>query len=261
MEILIVDDEAAELRNMENVLRNVLPGANLSSVRSAAEALSLAGEKVFDVAFLDIEMPGMDGLTLAKELINRFPLINIIMLSAYPQYALDAHKLFVSGYLLKPAMETEVEEVLRNLRHPVNDERKGLYVRCFGNFEVFYDGEIVRFGRRQAKEMLAYLIDRKGAGVTGEELRAVLWEDAADYSERQRDYLHKIWYELRNTLTDLGYGDAVCHARNLYAVDMSKIPCDYYEALEQGGGRLVGYQGEYMTQYSWAEESDVRREI
>ena len=97
MDILIVDDEAAELRNMENVLRNVLPGVSLSLVRSAAEALSLAEEKVFDVAFLDIEMPGMDGLTLAKELINRFPLINIIMLTAYPQYALDAHKLFVSG--------------------------------------------------------------------------------------------------------------------------------------------------------------------
>ena len=259
MDILIVDDEAAERKNAESVLKNVNPDARLYLAGSAAEALALAKDKSFDIAFLDIEMPGKDGLTLAKELVEMYPMINIIMLTAYPQYALEAHKLFVSGYLLKPAMEAEVEEVLRNLRHPVTDKRKGLFVRCFGNFEVFFDGEIVKFGRRQAKEMLAYLIDRKGAGVTGDELRAVLWEDAADHSERQRDYLHKIWYELRNTLNGLGCEGAVYHARNLYAVDMSKIPCDYFEALEQAGGRLSGYRGEYMTQYSWAVESEVWR--
>lgn len=264
MNILIVDDEAAERRNLENVLTNVRKNmegtGEIFSAANAAETLQLVEKERIDTAFLDIEMPGKDGLTLAKELLEKYPMMNIIMMTAYPEYALEAHKLYVSGYLLKPAMEDEVEEALRNLRHPVKDFRKGLYVRCFGNFEVFYNGEIVKFGRRQAKEMLAYLIDRRGAGVTGEELRAVLWEDAADYSDRQRDYLHKIWYDLRNTLTNLGCGDAIIHMRNTYAVDTSKIPCDYYEALEKGGGVLVGYTGEYMTQYSWAEESDVPRD-
>ena len=260
MNILIVDDEAAARKNLINVLESVTPQAEITAVGNAALAMEKISEKSFDIAFLDIEMPGKNGLELAEEIKRSSPLTNIVMVTAYDHYAIDAFRLFVSGYILKPATEDEVEKALKNLRRPVNLVPKGLYLQCFGNFEVFYNGRIVRFRRRRAKEMLAYLVDRRGAGVTGEELRAILWEDEAEDTEKQRDYMQKIWHNLRDTLKDLGCEDAVNHSRNLYAVNVDKVRCDYYEALERSGGHMGPYPGEYMNQYSWAEFSEIRSE-
>ena len=259
MNILIVDDEAAARRNLTNVLASVVPQAELTAVGNAASALDQIREKNFDIAFLDIEMPGKSGLELAEELREIAPLTNIVMVTAYDQYAIDAFRLFVSGYILKPATEEEVAKVLKNLRRPVDTSPQGLYLQCFGNFEVFFNGEIVHFRRRRAKEMLAYLVDRRGAGVTGEELRAILWEDEADDTEKQRDYMQKIWHNLRDTLKNLGCEDVVTHSRNLYAVNVTRLRCDYYDALERNGGKIDAYLGEYMNQYSWAEYSEIRR--
>lgn len=258
MNILVVDDEVAARRNMVKVLENVVTDAEIACAVNATEALEQCKNTTYDVAFLDIEMPGKNGIDLAKELKESSPLTNIVIVTAYDQYAVEAFRLFASGYILKPATEEEVEEVIRNLRRPVDTSPKGLYVQCFGNFEVFYNGRIVHFGRSQAKEMLAYLIDRRGAGVTGEQLRAVLWEDEAEDTERQRDYMYRIWYDLRNTLKSLNCGNAVQHTRNIYAVDVTKIRCDYYDALERTSGKMLEYTGEYMAQYSWAEKSDFR---
>ena len=258
MNILIVDDEAAERKNLINVLKNVVPHAEVTAVGNATAAVDQIAESNYDIAFLDVEMPGRNGIQLAKEIVEMSPQTNIVMVTAYDRYAIEAHRLFVSGYILKPAMEDEVDKVIKNLRRPVDTLPKGLYLRCFGNFEVFYNGNIVHFHRKRAKEMLAYLVDRRGAGVTGKELRAVLWEDAAEDSERQRDYMQKIWYDLRNTLAELGYDDVVTHSGNVFAVNVPNVKCDYYDAMARKGGKISGYTGEYMSQYSWAEDSDIR---
>ncbi|MBQ9512791.1 MAG: response regulator, partial [Lachnospiraceae bacterium] len=100
MKVLIVDDEAAVAEDLATVLKKVLSYAVIKSAFSASTALQMVRKEAFDVALLDIRMPDKDGLALAKEIKEIRPLINIIMVTAYPEYALEAHKLFVSGYLL-----------------------------------------------------------------------------------------------------------------------------------------------------------------
>lgn len=73
----------------------------------------------FDVAFLDIEMPGMSGIELAKKLKDIKPYLNIIFVTAYTDYALEVHSLYVSGYLLKPIKKEDVVTALDNLRNPI----------------------------------------------------------------------------------------------------------------------------------------------
>ena len=98
MKILIVDDERTALRDLERALRKVVPEAEISMADEVDMAVALCREQAFDVAFLDILMPEKDGLNLAREMKQIRPIMNIVMVTAYPQYALDAMKLYVSDY-------------------------------------------------------------------------------------------------------------------------------------------------------------------
>jgi len=250
MRILIVDDEKNSVRDLELSLREIVPGAEIETASSSDTALEIFRGGEFDVAFLDVNMPVKDGLDIAKEMISLHPTINIIMVTGYPQYALDAVKLYVCDYIVKPALPEDLSRALAHLRYPVAGARKGLYVRCFGSFEVFYDGEPIHFRRAKAKELFAYLIDRSGSTATNAEIRAVLWEDKAADIEKQRKYFAQIVYELRTKLDGLGLSDIFLQSRDAYSVVPDRISCDYYDAL--GSNEMDEYKGEYMTQYNWA---------
>ena len=235
------------------VLHTAAPEAEVETADESEKAIDACRKQDFDVAFLDISMPDEDGLTLAKKIRNLCPMVNIVMVTAYPQYALDAIRLYVSDYILKPARRGDVQRALANLRNPVREERRGLFVQCFGSFEVFYDGEPVKFGRSKAKELFAYLIDRRGASASNAELRAILWRDEVSDSEKQRKYFALIVHELRSRLEKLGCGGIFVQRRDSYAVVPDRIPCDYYLALERDARSPGNYLGEYMSQYAWAE--------
>lgn len=252
MRILIVDDERAAATDLATVLKSVVQHADVDIAQSAAQAEALTLEQVYDVAFLDIEMPLKSGMELAHEFSEKFPKMNLVMLTAYPEYALEAHQIFVSGYLLKPAMEEDVRGVLAHLRYPVLDYENGLYVRCFGNFEVFYNGNIVTFKRNKAKEMLAYLIDRRGSSATNIELRNVLFGDDGRDAHKVRDHFHHIAADLRDTFKSIGCEDVLAWEHNSYAVRPDRIPCDFFRALSLDPHSISRFGTEYMSQYPWA---------
>ena len=118
-----------------------------------------------DVAFLDIQTGGMSGLELALELKRLQPGVHIIFVTGFSQYAVDAFAMHASGYLLKPATE---EAVLRELTFLYQEREASARVRVktFGGFDVYVDGEPLRFGRAKSKELFAYLVDRRGSSVT-----------------------------------------------------------------------------------------------
>jgi two-component SAPR family response regulator len=252
VKILLVDDEESALRDLSRLMSTAVSDAEIQATDQVDNAIELCRETDFDVAFLDINMPGSDGLTLAKKLKRLRPMINIVIVSAYPEYAMDALKIYVSDYILKPALPKDIKQALGNLRNPVKSTQRGLYVQCFGNFEAFFDGKPLHFGRTKVKELFAYLIDRRGASSTNAELRAILWQDGVNDSKKQRKYFAQIVFELIGKLEELGLSDILVHRRDSYAFIPEKISCDYYLALKQDPEALSRYEGEYMSQYEWA---------
>ena len=252
MRILVVDDEVMVLEETRNTIETVCRKAEVVIAGNWRYALKLAEEKPVDVAFLDIEMPGMNGLELSQKLKKINPDTNIIFVTAYSEYALDAFSMYASGYLMKPILEKDVELALQNLRRPVSCDDGRLKVQCFGNFEVFYENRPVPFARAKAKEIFAYLVDLKGASANTGELCAVLWEDSTEI-ERNRHYLRNLITDIRKALHGCHAEDVFISKRNQFAVDVRKFDCDYYEFLRGDTSEINHYRGEYMKQYSWAE--------
>ena len=205
-----------------------------------------------DAAFLNLEMPGMNGLALTRMIQKLQPRCNIIVVTEHPEYALEALQIFVSGFLLKPANEADVRNVLEHLRYPPENAPVGIKIQCFGNFEIFVGGRALAFKRSKSKELLAYLVDRNGATCTNGEMLAVLWEDKPDTASLH-SHLRNLIFDLSHTLEDAGVTGLLIRGRSTLALDTSKVDCDYYNFLRGSRSATNFYRGEYMTQYSWAE--------
>ena len=102
MNILIVDDEKLIVDDLMHEVKEIVPGASIDGMTNSVGALERAREKEYDVALIDIDMPDMDGLTLARRLIAFSPAINIIFITGYGEYAIEAHELYCSAFLVKP---------------------------------------------------------------------------------------------------------------------------------------------------------------
>lgn len=165
----------------------------------------------------------------------------------------------MSGYVTKPATREKILIELEDLKHPIFITRQNtLTARCFGNFEVYVNGEILEFERGKTKELLAYLIDRRGSSVTSGELRAVLWEDDNMSDSNTRSYLSKLKKDLVSTLNKAGVKDVFVESGiGKYSVNPEKICCDYYDYLNDKPEGIRAYNGEYMSQYSWGEFNNI----
>ncbi len=96
---LIIDDEQPAINIIISYLKN-LPHLNLvATTTSSVEGLTLINKAGIDLVFLDIQMPNITGIELIKAINGK---CKIIIISAYPEYALDGFELEVIDYLLKP---------------------------------------------------------------------------------------------------------------------------------------------------------------
>ena len=249
VKVLVVDDEKVIREGAVRVIEQCLPGAEIVQCESPEGAISETENRKFDIAFLDIQMPGMTGVELAKRIKKISPDTNIIFSTAYTEYAGEAFQVHASGYITKPLTVEKVSLELENLRHPIEDDDRGLRVQAFGNFEVFYNGEPLRFKYTKTKELLAYLVDRNCAVVDIGEIRSTLWDDDEDRSS----YIKQLRQELVDTLKSVGANDAVVIMRGGIGILPSKVKCDFFDYLAGEPKGINSYHGEYMQQYSWAE--------
>ena len=253
MKIIVVDNEKIASDGMVHLLKRIRPEDETIGFTEAEKALVFYTAAPGDVAVLDIEMPVINGIELAKRFKEINPAVNIIFTTGYSEYALEAIELHASGYLMKPVTEAKLKKEFENLRYTVKAAHSGgLRVRAFGNFEVFVDEVPLHFKYTKAKELLAYLVDRRGALCSNAELIAALWDEEED-QKKKISYLKNIRKDLQQTLAANGYDDVIVHQRGMTGIMPRRINCDYFDWIHGEKNALSIYRGEYMTQYSWAE--------
>jgi two-component SAPR family response regulator len=259
MLIFAIDDEPKMCRLLQKTIQEAAPHSEVRAYSDGLQAIEAIETQGLEptVIFSDIIMPELDGLELAVRLKTAAPDSRLVFVTGFTEYALKAYQLHASGYILKPPETERIREELEQLKkkNPLvsckaADER--LQVRCFGHFEVFWQGKPLAFGRQQTKELLAFLIDRCGSYCSSEEIIAGIWEDVQDL-KAAKHRLRNLTYDLRKTLADVGFGGVLLHRRNQLAILTEKLDCDYYRMLDGDMEAVNAFRGEYMAQYSWAE--------
>jgi len=253
MNIIAVDDEYLTLIDLEFAIKEAAPEASVLSFESPTAAAKFGSENHIDVAYLDVNMPGLNGIELAKKLKETNPQINIIFSTGYEEYAKEAFSVQASDYLTKPITAEAVKNSLNHLRTPIEEvPHIKLRVQCFGNFDVFTANGILYFGRQKAKELLAYLIHKGGTSCTIKEICAVIFEKSENPASLERQLQTQI-SAMMKTLKEAGVEDVIVKNRNNISIDVDKVDCDYYRFLGNDPAAKNLYMGEYMTNYEWAE--------
>jgi len=271
MNVICADDERLALELLTSVVKTLLPDANVSGFQTGKSCVDYAQKNKCQIAFLDINLGQTNGIELAYKLKVINPRINIIFVTGYDEYYREAFELHASGYVLKPVTKEAIEKEIQALRIPLEEEEEievlpdmteevqqksqntqKLVIKTFGNFELFYNGQIVKFKRSKSKELLAYLVDRKGAAIQTKELVSILWEDETS-NHNTRSQLQNLSSDIRATFKELGIEEAFIKGFNSYAINLDLVDCDYYKFLAGDVPAINSFMGEYMNNYSWGE--------
>jgi DNA-binding NtrC family response regulator len=122
--VMLVDDEKDFVEMLSLRLEEI--GERVTSAYSGRECLRMLEKKEIDVVILDILMPGMDGIATLKEIKNKHPLVEVIMLTGHgtTENAVDGMKLGAFDYLLKPARFEELTAKLESARQRKDEQEE-----------------------------------------------------------------------------------------------------------------------------------------
>lgn len=228
MRAIVVDDEPLIAEHIERLLAEA--GIEVAGCCSNPwEALELIKLLRPDVLFLDIEMPEMSGLEIAEK-VNADNLdAEVVFITAFNQYAIDAFRVNALDYLLKPLMEEDLHRVLekvrkrRNQRVPVAGKRgdRSVSVSFFGSFSVYVgdDPEPIRWVTSRCAELLAYMLLQQGEKeATKWQLFDALWNDKS--MEKADINLRSTVSRVNKTLRDMQTGMALVSVRNGYRLTL-----------------------------------------
>lgn len=121
MKILVVDDHPLIVEDIIDELKGIVPDAEVTGTSNSLDVKDLCDIHHFDVIFMDIDMPGINGLDLANSILQKYPRTNIIYVTGHEKYALDSYKTWASAFLVKPVSTGRLQEAMNNLRFPVSD--------------------------------------------------------------------------------------------------------------------------------------------
>ena len=236
MHILIFNKDNEEIKN---VLDNIYENQVCLIANSESEAREIIDEKQISLAFINID--SKKEIELAKRIIKKNPVANIIFISETKDFAYDAFEIYASGYIIKPITKEKIT---------INGiDKKRVEVQCFGKFDIFVDGKSVRFSRAKSKELLAYLVDRNGAMCNSEEILSILWQDKKP-TKSLKQQLRNLIYDLNQSLKKVDAQNIIIRQNDLIGINKEQVKCDYYDFQKGEPKALHNFRGEYMSQYS-----------
>lgn len=272
---IVMDDEPLALINMEKKLKEFNSIEVVRSFTTVKDLLAVGPTLDFQVAFLDIEMPGMNGLEIAQLLKEWDKNIYIVFVTAYRDYAVQAFEIHSLDYLLKPISKARLETTINRIQELLHLENKpnpievrnkpALTIQCFGGFVVLHNDKAVHWRTLKTKELFAFLLSNLNSHVPRDTIIEALWADTE--CKKARVQLHTTVSYLRTTLSTLGYSEVIQYANGCYILQLEDFQCDAHDLehilngktetgkidVERAEALVQNYQGEFMTSldYPW----------
>ncbi|RIX52078.1 response regulator [Paenibacillus nanensis] len=280
---LLIDDEEIALDVMEILLEQIGDVTIAGKYQRVSEAIAQAAELKPDIIFLDIEMPGMNGLDAGKQLFEQCPSADLVYVTAYHQYAVEAFESNAIGYLLKPVTGEQLANTLaryKTLRareairlkepaplenngyRPTAARKRNLRLHVMGSLELYdREGKAVTWRTQKTKELFACLWCFHDAPFTRFQIIDRLWPEIE--LDRAQALFHTTLYNLRSMLKAEGFPDMVMFENGRYWMQTGRIDSDIERLREimrhtdksAADEALALYRGDLleMEYYQWAD--------
>ena len=272
---IIVDNEKPAINVLKILLERTKQVTVVDSFLRGVDALAGLKRTKPDVAFLDIEMPETNGLELAESILAIDSDIEIIFVTAYDQYALEAFRVNALDYLLKPLSYEEIEQTIARL-----SKRKGRLansnhnlsgngrIYCFGKFSVYgtASDKPVKWRTSKAEELFAFMLQNLEKEIPKWKICEALWPE---YDQEKVDIqLHTTIYKTKKVLSTAGIQFDFSFINRCYWMSLSHVYVDTIDfdaqtactlsieedTIDKYERILLLYQGDYLedNDYLWS---------
>lgn len=277
MKAVLIDDMKPALREMEYLLKKYSEIEIIGSFTDPITALEQIESLGPQVVFMDIDMPQFQGIDVASEIQRLDQNIEIIFVTAYNQYAVEAFELNAVDYLLKPVDIKRLDKTVSRLlaKKEVVKEQLGnkVMIQSFGRFEIFIEGKApVLFRTEKTKELFAFLIHNRHRGISKEDIIEALWL-GMDYRRAVKQLYNGIYY-IRKVLLEYGISREILSIDSNYKlkIEFATFDTDLFINLIDKGARgdieslkkaESLYRGNYFEceKYSWSIAENDRLAI
>ena len=278
MNIIIVDDEIDTLNEIEFYVKRYAHFNNIVKCTNPLKALEETEKFQFDASLLDIEMPGMNGLELAEQLLNISPNMKVAFITAYNSYATEAFDVNAIDYVLKPIREERLiralDRLVDNKKYKIvqKEDRPKLYIHTFGKFIIKIGEDVLKWNRKKSSELFAYLLENREMPIHKEKLCYLLWPDLEP--RKALVNLQSTIYSIRKTLREyesheisikyVGDNYIMC-IKDAY-IDTSEFEDILRQALESDDKSLLRkslsiYKDHYLEEEGWLWTEPRKEEL
>lgn len=207
IQAVLVDDERLALVKLEFMLKEMEAVHIIASYTDPVQAIQEAPALEPDVIFIDIEMPEVSGLQAAAILQEVCPNANIVFVTAYNQYAVEAFELNAIDYILKPVRHDRLFKTVQRLEDRLKFAPKSkevaheLTIRCFQSLRFERGGQPLnnlRWRTSKAQELFAFLLHNRNRFVSKDTLIDLLWPDFN--LKKASTHLYTTIYQVRQCL-------------------------------------------------------------
>ncbi|MDE6415042.1 MAG: response regulator [Anaeroplasmataceae bacterium] len=250
MKIIVVDDEIISLADFLVEVVNDIKIEYKFFLDNPLDTIEYVKSNEVFGAFLDINMPKINGVELAKKLIQAAPKLKIVFITAYTHDEKAIQEMLgpnLLGFCYKPFLAYDINCYIEQMY--TSEENNKIKVITFGSFDVFVRRNVVRFSSFKSKELLALLITYNGKSLTMADAICHLWPDKPlDLAKSL--YRDAVW-RLRKVLKDYHIEEIIEFRRALLILNKKNIECDYWDYLEKKNSL---YFGQFLTSYDWSIE-------
>ncbi|TCZ76592.1 response regulator [Paenibacillus albiflavus] len=285
MRAIVVDDEWLALQKMKKLLEEQISSDYslelVGGYQDSYSAIETASKETLDLAFIDIEMPELDGFELAERLLDVQPNLRIIFVTAYHEYAVKAFEVNALDYIMKPVHHDRLTKTLQrmidsgNTGIAANKGTNRTMLCCLQNLHyVDQCGDTQPFPWKtlKAPELFAYLVHYRDKTVSKQSLIDLLWPDYD--TEKATTQLHTAIYQIRKIIKTAGFDLEIKYKDEGYRLiwgemrldaeewenSVRQLPPISSESVEKYQSIMVSYTGDFLEEhrYQWIEYEQER---
>ncbi|MEI7554896.1 response regulator [Candidatus Chlorohelix sp.] len=251
---IVVDDEwltLEEIKDLVNATGFIRVG---KTYENPLIALAEAATSKAEVAFIDIEMPEMDGITLGEKLLEINPALHIVFITAYNQYAIQAFEINALDYILKPVNTERFNKMTQRLKIARSNKALqvgvSLKIKCFDRLVVSIGDKEVKWKRSKAEELFAFLLIHQNERIHKDTIIEQLWSEYEP--NKATPILQTSVCKIRNIFASFARNKvALEFSGGCYCLKIDECECDYFEVVKA----LDRFQKEDNATYSAIEKA------
>lgn len=269
---VIIDDERNSIQEIEFYLKDYSEVEVVSTYTNPARALEDIDKVKPDLVLIDIKMPQMSGIDAAARILEQLPAAEIVFITAYDRYAVDAFEIEATDYILKPILQERFDKTMgriyKKLPQKTKTLNRNLSIRIFGSFRIGWEKEEpIRWRTENTKQLFVYLLMNAGHEMAKEQIIDALWSDMNVDSAVKM--VHNGIYYIRKILNDYGVGRDEIMLHGNYCLNLGNVDFDLFRwerlkkiPLSELEPDMIDdiYQGDYLEEVDW-QWTDIEREL